>query len=412
MQPLKICIEGDFWDCQIYRGRLYIWTTDGDLCIYDWDHLIDSISESYEDKFPIELAFKRGDYLYGNQLGDLFSDTIFKQHLEERFKKYENQTFTIENNQLSRFELHKSENPFRDLPNDTEVYANNLYSVTDLGLSRINVHKSRNHFLGKRLIRLSDCPFLSIKVSKGRLALAGGEEGLFEFHASEDLNTDFVGETRVEQVDPKLFKLSSKHCSFANWSFASLYSSSHLDSSYLAAFDWKKREEDNDNAGHVRFLREIISQESIFNSNDGLSWGLQEKIYKANKHRRELDVIRYFQSRVGSERGDEPFERLGTIKFQDWKGNIIGGGISFFGIVIELEKALVVIKSDGNNITIPCEATQWRVYPRSIRYENHLHLIGENCLEIYSFNHDYFVAQDEKKAGIKYSPKNRHTSFR
>ena len=26
MQPVKITIKGDYYDCQIYRGRLYLWT--------------------------------------------------------------------------------------------------------------------------------------------------------------------------------------------------------------------------------------------------------------------------------------------------------------------------------------------------------------------------------------------------
>ena len=31
MQPSKITILGDFFDCQIYRGRLYLWTLSGDI---------------------------------------------------------------------------------------------------------------------------------------------------------------------------------------------------------------------------------------------------------------------------------------------------------------------------------------------------------------------------------------------
>ena len=43
MQPLKISILGDYFDCQIYRGRLYLWTFDGDLKVYDSNSLVKSL---------------------------------------------------------------------------------------------------------------------------------------------------------------------------------------------------------------------------------------------------------------------------------------------------------------------------------------------------------------------------------
>ena len=41
MQPLVLSIPGDFWDVQIYRGRLYLWHYDGRLSVYDWERLIE-----------------------------------------------------------------------------------------------------------------------------------------------------------------------------------------------------------------------------------------------------------------------------------------------------------------------------------------------------------------------------------
>ena len=31
MQPIKLTIQGDYYDCQIYRGRLYLWTFNGEF---------------------------------------------------------------------------------------------------------------------------------------------------------------------------------------------------------------------------------------------------------------------------------------------------------------------------------------------------------------------------------------------
>jgi hypothetical protein len=97
------------------------------------------------------------------------------------------------------------------------------------------------------------------------------------------------------------------------------------------------------------------------------------------------------------------FTSLNSIQFEDWAGDIIGGGTSYFGVIIELENAISILTSNDDLFTIPQAVVRWRVYPRSKNYENHLHIISDKCLEIYSFNHDYFVFQDDKKAGIKYS---------
>jgi len=51
--------------------------------------------------------------------------------------------------------------------------------------------------------------------------------------------------------------------------------------------------------------------------------------------------------------------------------------------------------------TFAGEPVNWRIFPRSKHYENQLHIIYNDRLEIISFNHDYFVNQNEKWAGIE-----------
>ena len=51
MQPVKINIEGNYFDCQIYSGRLYLWTFDGDLKVIDWNALVNLTSP----KKPIQI---------------------------------------------------------------------------------------------------------------------------------------------------------------------------------------------------------------------------------------------------------------------------------------------------------------------------------------------------------------------
>jgi len=45
-----------------------------------------------------------------------------------------------------------------------------------------------------------------------------------------------------------------------------------------------------------------------------------------------------------------------------------------------------------------------------MNYENHLHVILDDKIEIYSFNHDYFLNQENKEIGIQFkSEKHRRT---
>jgi hypothetical protein len=62
----------------------------------------------------------------------------------------------------------------------------------------------------------------------------------------------------------------------------------------------------------------------------------------------------------------------------------------------------MVLCSDDELVTLSGSVARWRVYPRSFRYENHLHAVYENRLVIYSFVNDYFVDQRMKTRGIEY----------
>jgi hypothetical protein len=101
---------------------------------------------------------------------------------------------------------------------------------------------------------------------------------------------------------------------------------------------------------------------------------------------------------------DATLQNLGEIEMAEWKGDVISGAVTLFGIVIECEHAMVVVQSDGNVTTIAGEPINWRVFPRSKHYENQLHLIYEDRLDIYSFNQDYLVSQSGKRLGFTYFP--------
>ena len=73
--------------------------------------------------------------------------------------------------------------------------------------------------------------------------------------------------------------------------------------------------------------------------------------------------------------------------------------MAHFGVVIELEDSLLVLRSDEAIERIEGEVVSWRVFPRSRKYVNQLHVIYEDRLEIWCFLHDYFQNQDTKFYG-------------
>lgn len=396
MQPLKITVQGDFWDCQIYRGRLYLWYTDGSIGVYKWDSLIEETFKNEVDELVLQCAFTRGDYLYGDDLFLLFEDSEIKDALFNKFAKVPCTDLSINPEKLKKFELSRQDNPVLELPTDTCIYGNTLFTLTDSGIYSASVHRQGMKFgVSTRPKKLWDCPLLSIKANRNALAMAGGDEGVFELH----LDNYYGDLSELEKIDNRVYKVSDHHSSLVDWSFASLYSSSYVDSGFLAAFGWDVNQ---DTGKFERRFKRIISDSRIFEK-PGFSWGSQEKIYLVNCN--TIEVVRYVQSGVNRENEDSAFQHLESIGFDAMHGSIISGGIAYFGIIIEYEDALSVLCSDDALIILPEAVARWRVYPRSKRYENHLHIIYEDRLAVYSFNHDYFVDQAYKLKGIQYREK-------
>ncbi len=109
-----------------------------------------------------------------------------------------------------------------------------------------------------------------------------------------------------------------------------------------------------------------------------------------------------FRNNPNKDKGEEQFTQLQNLNLQAWKGKVIGGGTSYYGTIVECENALVVLLSNGQTKTIEGPITRWRVYPRSKNYQNHLHVIKDDRIEIYSFNQDYFLDQNEKLIGLEH----------
>lgn len=391
MKPIKITIQGSYLDCQIYRGWLYLWTFDGKLCVYRWSDLVDSLVENEADKLAFKFSFKDGNYLYKSSLMELFCDSDFMSLLRQKFQKIENYRLQISEKHLKDFLIAEMDTPSNALPIDTEIYNSILYYSTEEGLFKTNAHKKEGYPVSTKPSKIWDARVLSLKANRyPQMALSAGDDGLYEI-ATGNNNDDFTGLTKVET---NIHRVSELHSSFANYSNLSIYSSSLSGKSYLAMFNLTESVF-GFNTAKRDYSKEIDSSEIFGEESDELSWGVDRKIFRVNKNGFNIVSFDNFNE-------DAMFTKRDGFKQSLKKSKIIGGASAYFGNIVEFENGLSVIQTDGQSLTINQPVTRWRIYPRSINYENQLHVLLDNKMEIYAFNHDYFIPQYNKLLGLDY----------
>src|ERR1035437_1098114 len=114
-----------------------------------------------------------------------------------------------------------------------------------------------------------------------------------------------------------------------------------------------------------------------------------------------IDVLKFFPRR----KLDERFEPLGRVEASEELGHdFISADNAVFGFVLERRNGIQILESSSETTTLDGEPVNWRVFPRSRYYTNHLHVVREEYLSVLSFNGDFFVNQKSKVAGVEYKP--------
>jgi len=394
MQPLRLTIPGEFYDSQIYAGRLHLWEVDHSIRTYNWDELIDSLAVPENLNLAVQCGFRRSDYLYGSQWDLIFQDKDIRSTITKKFSRLATHSLEMSSSHLTKALVDHQSNPINFPHSDSVIYGGRLYVAGQKGVWRTSCNKGNRHAISTRPNRIWDCPILSIAAAYGSLALSAGDEGLYEQNISDH---DPWWAKDDDASDPK--QLSATHSSSSHWTYYSVFSSSYKHSGYLADFDKESAQTADDPRFRKRVFRETISAEDIFHSK-AYSWGVQDKLCQFLNG--ELKVIRYSPWYDG-----EQFEELPNLELSHEKGGFVSAESSTFGYIVEFDGGLSVVESDGSEFWIKGEPVSWRVFPKSKHYANHLHVIYDDRLVIYSFNSDYFVDQDEKIAGIKFNPRTR-----
>lgn len=386
MQPLKMIIHGSFWDSQIYAGRLYLFGTQGDIVTLNWDQLIGEWDLDPPLKLAMQCAYCRSDYLYGNRWSLFFADGEVQHLIRDKFARLSNVELTVPKERFEQTRAGQQDTPFPFPHADSTVYDKKLFVASSDGIHSASCNKRTRYPISTHAHRRWDAPVLALSASYGSLALAAGDEGLFELPIDAHRDVDRIGRGgEPEQV-------ARQNCVDCRWAFYSIYGSSHVAEGCLVSYI---KEADAGSGQFDRKFERLIPEQQIFH-HQGYSWGTQDKLCQAQGQ--SVRVVRYSPWKEGL---DERFQDLGVIELAAWKGDVIAGGIALFGIIIECDNALVIVRSDGPPFTLPGEPVNWRTFPRSKHYENQLHVIYEDRMEILSFNHDYFVDQMTKRSGLR-----------
>ena len=392
MQPLKITVPGAYWDSQIYEGRLYLFGRSGDIISLDWDSLIKSWNIDESLSLVMTCAFQRSDYLYKIASLGITRDPEFHTLLIDKFSRLTSLQLEVSSRRIRKHSVGQQDNPLPFPHTDCEIYGRRLYASSKSGVSSATCNKRTKYPVSTRPKEIWDGPVLGISALYGTIALAAGDEGLLEHKVD-----DRIWDPLSYDEGPRF--ISQAHCTDCDWAFYSIFGSSSLGPGFLASY---KKEPVQGMRGRSRHLDRVIKDTELFGNGHGsamrpYSWASRDKICQAIDG--EVKVLRYTPWHREEDRQIEP---LGTIKIGDCDDEIVAAAVGLFGIVLELDSGLVIILSSGVDFLLPGEPVNWRIFPRSKHYENQLHIVYDDRLEILSFNHDYLVDQQAKISGTKY----------
>lgn len=347
MKSINIKIEGEFWDYLIKYNELILWTFDGKIEIYDWQNFIIDLSVKMNNsQIPALFQVKSNLGLrnYNSPLSEDVHIQISKHELQNYLKKV--------------FEL-----TFHDLVISIDSYKNNVFLNTDNGLYIVDILNCNEKQ------KIWDSPLYNIKIGTyGRLALSAGDEGVYEFNASDEMLRNSLD---GRKVDKNIYLLSNKHSNSVAWINNYIYSTSAMEDAFIAQLNSDQIERDN-------HIDRIIGESNIFKSykkqRHEISWASNDKLYRVFDNNK-LEIVTFTSDKEQNLNFTSRF-----VKFMAWKGNIISGASAKFGTVVECENALVIIYNEEEILNIRGNIIRWKTYDRYHKYNNILGIIFENSI--------------------------------
>jgi|GEM_PF-3743972 len=367
MAEININIAGDFIDSFIYSGVLFTVDTNGILCSYSWRNLVDSYFRLYSS--------------YSN-----FHKKILDCRNENNLKIEENITIFFDKEFLEKNQ--KGTCCDLDVWNtDLDVKDNILYISSERGLVSLPFLEEWDN--GKvmkfnQLIPLwKEAKVFGLSTgSWGRTILAAGDNGALEImnDGVEQLQKIGFHKNKEKVIDNNI-------CLDCEWSSNStLAILDGLNSKAMYMFDsidsdsrFKKNNNSNQNRiteDDIKKIANILNKETakdISKKEIQHSWFEGSRLYAVDSNNKRF----YFKAGSWVEvKGWELDESDAVLKLK----NITAGKF------IETESDALFRVVNGKKELLSEDFTSWRVFPRSKSYQDRIHVVNDEYLQIKIFN--------------------------
>lgn len=391
MRDLNVTIEGSWWDTLLYKGKLHALTAEGDWQVFDWDAITSRIEDSLEKVMrpAFHFSFRASNAI---NKGNLHRDAV--AHSFNEFKDIE---FIVSAKELAKHTLSKTDASI-SFPSTSMGMHYDRMIISSLNGVYVDYVNPREITPGS-LKKMSSIATRQVSAAYGKVACASGDAGL------RQLDLQLEQGFRPSESDGA--ELSSESCDACDWMYQNISCTSYRGSSFLAKFkrtskyfvpaEVDQQPHDGDPASIEKI--EFCGSESLIdptNNNDkglpSVSWGSHDKIYKVEG--RNLESFRF----TGS--GDR--RSLGKVQLPGCSDEIVSVRSALFGVVIEFDESVVVVKGDGSIVNFEGEPVNISTFSRSKSYENQLHMVMDDHVKVVSINSAF---EDEgfyvKKFGSK-----------
>jgi len=322
-----------------------------------------------------------------------------KAMLVSRFREISQSPIELSELDVAKVKTKQRANPFVFPHADIARHYDNFYVVSSKGL------QVSEYTLETRVKKVWDAPSFSLDINQRYIAVAAGDEGLFE-HSISGLNNGRSEPTHMRETHSS---------NFVRWVYPSLYGSSygggHLyDYAIQKVMDEGQQDE---KPKKERVFLNTIPDEQLYQhvfhrpSPSGYSWGVRDRICFASDSR--IRVVKYVPNTPSKSKNALNFSLLASSTCEHNWSDVIGADSSHFGYIVELEDGLWILKSNNEWFWLQGEPVNWRIFPNTLDYLNQLHVIYDDYLSVFAFTHDYFEQQHKKKFGISFTRSKRRS---
>lgn len=371
MSEAKINISGNFIDSFIYSGVLFTVNVDGVLCTYSWNYLLENYLEKYNEFNRLYNKFidcrKDKDVKFGDDILIEIDEKFLSKY--QKGICYELDVWTT----------------------DLDIKDNILYISSERGLEALPFLENWNNgkimkFKDLYSVWKEDKVFGLSTGTWGRTILAAGVNGALEV-VNNDI--DQIKNIGIKQQEGKV--INNQICLDCEWDTTSTIAIlDNLDNQKILKYkqlisersfksDFIEKDSDKKiSQEDVESTKEYISHgkpENFTDENLFYSWFEGERIFSLNNSNELLNYDFSDESWVISGQKNN-FSDISLKKIRETN----------VGKILETENdELYRIK--GSHRKLLCnELTSWRVFPRSKNYQDRIHIVNEEYLQISIFD--------------------------